>query len=87
MDTLPPEYRHEPALALTGGDDGMDFVRTIVQDAPRFLAPNGVLVVEVGHNRMQAEAAFPQLPFIWLATPGAEAGVFLLRRDDIIAGR
>lgn len=87
MDSLPPEYRHEPALALAGGDDGMDFVRTIVQHAPRFLAPHGVLVVEVGHNRIQAEAAFPRLPFVWLATPGAVDGVFLLRREDIVASR
>lgn len=87
MEALPPEFRHEPVLALAGGDDGMDFVRGIVREAPRFLAPQGVLVVEVGHNRMQAEAAFPRLPFTWLATPGATDGVFLLRRDELVAGR
>jgi ribosomal protein L3 glutamine methyltransferase len=87
MDALPAEYRHEPALALAGGDDGMDAVRVIVREAPRFLSTHGVLVVEVGNNRDAAEAAFPRLPFTWLATPGAEDAVFLLRRDDLIAGR
>jgi ribosomal protein L3 glutamine methyltransferase len=87
MASLPHEYRHEPAISLAGGDDGMDLVRTIVREAPRFLAPNGVLVVEVGHNRMQAEAAFPRLPFTWLAAPGAEEGMFLLRREELVAGR
>ncbi|HEX4882718.1 MAG TPA: 50S ribosomal protein L3 N(5)-glutamine methyltransferase [Casimicrobiaceae bacterium] len=87
METLPPEFRHEPQIALVGGEDGMDLVRGIVREAPRFLAPNGLLVVEVGHNRMQAEAAFPRLPFTWLSTPGGEEGVFLLRREEIVAGR
>jgi len=87
MESLPQEFRHEPAISLAGGDDGMDLVRTIVREALRFLAPDGVLVVEVGHNRMQAEAAFPRMPFTWLAAPGAEDGVFLLRREELIASR
>jgi ribosomal protein L3 glutamine methyltransferase len=85
MESLPPEYRHEPPLSLAGGDDGMDAVRVILADAPRFLAPNGVLVVEIGHNRPCAEAAFPHLPFVWLATQGAEDAVFLIHRPDLIA--
>jgi ribosomal protein L3 glutamine methyltransferase len=87
MESLPPEYRHEPALALDGGDDGMDAVRVIVREAPRFLSPDGVLVVEVGHNRDSAEAAFPRLPFTWLNTADAEEGVFVLRREELVAGR
>lgn len=87
MESLPPEYRHEPALALEGGDDGMDAVRVILREAPRFLSPKGVLVVEVGHNRDAAEAAFPRLPFTWLSTTGLDDGVFLLTREALIAGR
>jgi len=83
MEGLPPEYRHEPALALAGGDDGMDAVRVLVAEARRYLAPDGVLVVEVGHNRALAEAAFPRLPLIWLPTRSAEDGIFLLHRDDL----
>lgn len=87
MESLPDEYRHEPQLALAGGDDGMDAVRVIVREAPRFLSPGGVLVVEVGYNRDAAESAFPRVPFLWLETASAKDGVFLLRREDIIAGR
>jgi len=87
MEALPREYHHEPALALAGGDDGLDAVRTILRKAPQFMQPDALLVVEVGDNRAGTEAAFPRMPFTWLATPSAEASVFLLRRDEIIAGR
>ena len=87
MEDLPQEYRHEPMLALSGGDDGLDAVRTIVKEAPRFLNPGGTLVVEVGHNRAAAELAYPRLPFVWLETAGSEDGVFLLTREELVAGR
>jgi ribosomal protein L3 glutamine methyltransferase len=86
MEDLPAEYRHEPEIALYGGDDGLDAVRTILRDAPRYLNPRGTLVVEIGRNRAAAEAAFPRLPFTWLATPSSEDCVFALRREDIVAG-
>jgi ribosomal protein L3 glutamine methyltransferase len=87
MEELPREYRHEPELALAGGDDGMDSVRTILREAPRFLETEGLLVVEVGHNRIGAEAAFPRMPFLWLSTPSSADSVFLLKREEIVAGR
>ena len=87
MEELPPEHRHEPRLALAGGEDGLDAVRTIVSEAPRFLNPSGTLVVEVGHNRAAAELAFPRLPFVWLETAGSADSVFLLSREELIAGR
>jgi ribosomal protein L3 glutamine methyltransferase len=86
MESLPPEYRHEPELGLAGGDDGLDTVRRILADAARFLAPGGTLVVEVGHNRDAVEQAFPQLPFVWLDTTSSSGSVFLLKREDL-AGR
>ena len=87
MEELPPEYRHEPQLALAGGDDGLDAVRTIIGGVAPFLSPGGVLVVEVGHNRAAAEAAFPRLPFIWLTSKSTEDAVFLLKREDLVASR
>lgn len=86
MEELPPEYRHEPPLALAGGDDGLDSVRIVLAKAPQFLAAGGLLVVEVGHNRAAAENAFPRLPFTWLATGGSDDSVFLLQRDQLAAG-
>jgi len=84
MDELPAEYRHEPRLALAGGDDGLDVVRAIVKDAPKYLNPQGMLVVEIGHNRNAVDAAFPRLPLIWLATASAEDSVFAIRREDLV---
>jgi ribosomal protein L3 glutamine methyltransferase len=87
MANLPPEYRHEPPLALAAGEDGLDAVRAILKDAPQFLEPGGTLVVEIGHNRAAVELAFPRLPFVWLETEGSAEGVFLLKREEIVAGR
>src|SRR5438132_3213602 len=85
MEELPLEYRHEPELALAGGEDGLDAVRTILGKAAPFMSAGGLLVVEVGHNREAAEAAFPRLPFVWLDTLSSEGSVFLLKRDDLLA--
>ena len=87
MDALPTEYRHEPRLALAGGEDGLDAVRVLVREAPRFLNHGGTLAVEVGHNRAAVEAAFPRLPLVWLATAGLADGVFVVKREDLVAGR
>ncbi len=67
---LPPEYLHEPELALGSGDDGLDFTRIILHEAKQHLTDNGILVVEIGHNREALEAAYPTLPFTWLDTAG-----------------
>ena len=87
MEALPREYRHEPALALAGGDDGLDAVRTILTTAPRFLNPGGLLVVEIGHNRSAAETSFPRMPFVWLETASSTDSVFLLTREELVRGR
>ena len=86
MESLPPEFRHEPELALAGGDDGMDVVGSIIDAVPRHLNAHGVLVVEVGSGKAAVEAAFPRLPFVWLTTRSSSDAVFLLTRDDLAAG-
>jgi len=83
MEQLPPEYLHEPALALAAGEDGLDIVRRLIRDAADHLHPGGVLAVEVGHNRQLVENAFPELPFVWLPTRSGVEGVFLLRKEDL----
>ncbi|MDR0246987.1 MAG: 50S ribosomal protein L3 N(5)-glutamine methyltransferase [Burkholderiales bacterium] len=82
MQNLPREYRHEPELALAGGADGLDAVHHILKNAPYLLTPHGIVVVEIGHNRALAEAAYPNLPFVWLDTGSSEESVFLLTRED-----
>lgn len=85
MAALPEEYRHEPSLALASGDEGLDHVREILRAAPEHLEPNGILVVEIGHNRAAMEATYPELPFIWLDTASGADFVFLLTQSDLAA--
>jgi ribosomal protein L3 glutamine methyltransferase len=85
MEELPPEFRYEPDVALAGGDDGLDVVREIIAGASRHLNARGVLVVEVGGGKAALEAAFPRMPFVWLATRSSTDAVFLLTRDDLVA--
>lgn len=83
MDELPPEYRHEPVLALAAGTDGLDVVRHILAGAKAHLKPGGVLAIEVGHNRDLVEAAFPNLDAIWLDAEGGDEKVFVLTREQL----
>jgi ribosomal protein L3 glutamine methyltransferase len=83
MQALPPEYRHEPRMALAGGDDGMDIVRRIIGQARDWLTDDGLLVVEIGNERDNVEAAFGGLPLTWLSTSAGDDGVFLLRAADL----
>lgn len=80
---LPPEYLHEPKLALGSGHDGLDATRAILRDAARHLNPGGLLAVEIGHNRAALEAAFPELDFVWPEIEGGEDTVFLLAREQL----
>jgi ribosomal protein L3 glutamine methyltransferase len=83
MEKLPAEYRAEPEMALAGGEDGLDIVRRIIAQAHAHLTEDGLLVVEIGHNREALERAFPKLPFTWLATSGGDGLVFLLEAADL----
>jgi ribosomal protein L3 glutamine methyltransferase len=85
MAALPAEYRHEPAMALAAGQDGLEVVRRILADAKVHLNPGGLLAVEVGHNRDIVEQAFPDLSFTWLASRSDEGKVFLLQREQLPA--
>ncbi len=80
---LPPEYLHEPELALGSGEDGLDFTRIILREAKKHLTENGILIVEIGHNRDDLEAAYPTLPFTWLDTAAGDEFVFLLHAADL----
>ncbi len=80
---LPQEYLHEPALALGSGDDGLDATRSILKHAEKHLTDNGILVVEIGHNRDALEAAYPNLPFTWLDVTAGDQFVFMLHRNDL----
>ncbi|WP_280155267.1 50S ribosomal protein L3 N(5)-glutamine methyltransferase [Piscinibacter sp. XHJ-5] len=83
MQALPQEYRHEPAMALAGGDDGMDLVRRILRDAPSKMTANAVLVLEIGHERAHFEHAFRRLEVVWLETSAGDDQVLLVTREAL----
>jgi ribosomal protein L3 glutamine methyltransferase len=83
MTELPPEYQAEPALALAGGVDGMDLVRTILREAPKHMTVDAVLVLEIGHERAHFEHAFRRLEVAWLATSGGDDQVLLVTREAL----
>ncbi|NDY89584.1 50S ribosomal protein L3 N(5)-glutamine methyltransferase [Ideonella livida] len=89
MAALPPEYRAEPEMALcgnrAGGQDGMDFIRPLLAQAPAHLSEGGLLVLEIGHEREFFEAAFPTLEVLWLPCTAGDDQVLLTSREALLA--
>lgn len=82
---LPPEYRHEPRVALAAGTRGLDSVAVILSEAQRHLRTRGLLIVEVGNTEGAVRRAYPRLPFLWLEFARGGGGVFLLTREQLVA--
>jgi ribosomal protein L3 glutamine methyltransferase len=85
MSDLPNEFLHEPALALAGGNDGMDFVRGLLQHAPQYMTNNGVLVLEIGHEIEHFHAAFPSLDVTYLSTSAGDEQVLLITKQALLS--
>lgn len=91
MAVLPPEFLAEPGMALSGnqagGNDGMDFIRPLLAQAPAYMTADAVLVLEIGHEQPHFEAAFPALEPVWLPTRAGDHLVLLLTREQLLAHR
>jgi ribosomal protein L3 glutamine methyltransferase len=87
MQALPPEYQAEPALALAGGADGMDLIRTILREAPKHMTVDAVLVLEIGNERAHFERAFRRLEVAWLETSAGADQVLLVTRESLAGYR
>lgn len=83
MIELPDEYRHEPALGLEAGNEGLDIVRRILDEAGEYLSENGTIIVEVGNSEHALAEAYPETPFTWLEFENGGGGVFLLTAREL----
>lgn len=84
MAALPAEYQNEPQLALGSGEDGLDHTHTLLREAAQYLNNDGLLIVEIGHNRDALISAYPHLPFTWLDTSSGDQFVFLLTKEQLL---
>lgn len=84
MADLPPEYRHEPAMALASGEDGLDIVRRILKEAPKHLTDEGGLLCEIGTGRDILEEEYPEAEFLWLETAESFGEVFWITREQLL---
>jgi ribosomal protein L3 glutamine methyltransferase len=83
MAQLPHEYRNEPQLALGSGEAGLDHTHTLLREAASHLNENGLLIVEIGHNRDALMEAYPKVPFTWLEVESGDEFVFLLTKEQL----
>ena len=84
MAELPAEYRNEPKIALGSGNDGLDHTHTLLREAGHYLNENGILIVEIGHNRDALQAAYPNIAFNWLEVSSGNEFVFLLTKAQLL---
>ncbi|MFM2435023.1 MAG: hypothetical protein RL063_1003 [Pseudomonadota bacterium] len=84
MAELPAEYRNEPQIALGSGNDGLDHTHTLLREAGHYLNENGILIVEIGHNRDALQAAYPNIAFNWLEVSSGNEFVFLLTKAQLL---
>ena len=87
ISNMGQEFEHEPFIGLAAGDDGLDLVRVILQQAAEYMNEGAVLVVEVGNSAQALENAYPDVPFLWLQFDNGGTGVFVLTRQELLDHR
>jgi ribosomal protein L3 glutamine methyltransferase len=84
MAALPEEYQREPGMGLSAGEDGLELVIPMLQQATEYLTPDGVMIVEVGNSAEALQTRFPSVPFTWLEFSYGGEGVFLLEAAQLV---
>jgi len=83
MDDLPLEFLAEPRIGLAAGQNGLDLVIPMLEQAKQHLNDNGILIVEVGNSDMALQESYSEVPFYWLEFENGGHGVFLLTKEQL----
>lgn len=84
MTDMPPEYLHEPRMALAAGDDGLDLVNRILREAPDYLNEGGIMVLELGYSAAALVEQYPDIDFNWMDTENSTGEVFWVTREQLV---
>ena len=83
VDSFPMEFLKEPSMALGSGEDGLDHTVRIIKEAKSYLNDDGILIVEIGHNKEVLLNKFPKLQFQWLDVSLGNDFVFMLQKSQL----
>jgi ribosomal protein L3 glutamine methyltransferase len=83
VDSFPMEFLKEPSMALGSGEEGLDHTIRIINEAKRYLNDDGILIVEIGHNKEVLLNKFPKLKFQWLDISLGNDFVFMLQKSQL----
>jgi ribosomal protein L3 glutamine methyltransferase len=82
---LAPEFKREPRLALDGGGDGLAIIRKLLRQARERLAPDGVVLLEVGGLRAAMQREFAALAPHWFHSADGEDCCCAIRAEKLEA--
>ena len=83
VDSFPMEFLKEPSMALGSGEDGLDHTIRIIHEAKQYLNDDGILIVEIGHNKEVLLNKFRKLQFQWLDVSLGNDFVFVLQKSQL----
>ena len=83
MAELPPEYNAEPRIALEADAEGTELAVRLLREGVRVLAPDGLMLLEVGETWMALEDRLPKVPFLWLELPQGGSGVAVISAQEL----
>ena len=83
IDDLPIEYRHEPRIAFEAEDNGLEFVKKIISESRDYLTSCGTLILEAGDSAHTLDAAYPDIPFLWLTSRSGESVTLVMTASEL----
>ena len=83
MTELPPEYSAEPRIALEADAEGTALAVRLLREGGRVLAPDGLMVLEVGETWRALEDRLSKVPFLWLELPQGGSGVAVINAHEL----